>query len=203
MVSTCVGLKGEHRFWERTAILALAYATMGITVNGIKAAVGEQRPDSPARNSFPSGHTATAFMGAEFLWQEYGRAQPLIGYTGYAVATATGLLRIYNNRHWVNDVVAGAAIGMLSTKFAYWLFPRIFTRHEGKQNHSDRTAVIRGRRLRAQCERGNVREGMHGYSFPFRRFMQAVASAYFPVLLDVQCIFAVGAKHHNGASSFA
>ncbi len=127
------GLKGEHHFWERTAILALAYATMGITVNGIKAAVGEQRPDSPARNSFPSGHTATAFMGAEFLWQEYGRAQPLIGYTGYAVATATGLLRIYNNRHWVNDVVAGAAIGMLSTKFAYWLFPRIFTRHEGKQ----------------------------------------------------------------------
>ncbi len=126
------GLRGEHRFWNRTAILAMAYATMGIAVNGMKAAVGEQRPDSPARNSFPSGHTATAFMGAEFLWQEYGRTEPLIGYAGYAVATATGLLRIYNDRHWVNDVVAGAAIGVLSTKLAYWLYPRIFTAHRRK-----------------------------------------------------------------------
>lgn len=73
------GLRGEHRLWDRTAILAMAYATMGIAVNGMKAAVGEQRPDSPARNSFPSGHTATAFMGAEFLWQEYGRTEPPTG----------------------------------------------------------------------------------------------------------------------------
>ncbi len=127
------GVKGEHRFWDRTAILAIAYATMGITVNGIKAVANERRPDTSAHNSFPSGHTATAFMGAEFLWQEYGRTQPWVGYAGYAVATATGLLRIYNNRHWVNDVVAGAAIGMLSTKFAYWLYPRIFTRHRERQ----------------------------------------------------------------------
>ena len=39
-------------------------------------------------------------------------------------------LRIHNNRHWVNDVVAGAAVGMLSTKFAYWLYPKLFKEHK-------------------------------------------------------------------------
>lgn len=123
------GVKARHRFVDRTVILAMAYATMGIAVNGIKVAAREQRPDSPARNSFPSGHTATAFMGAEFMRREYAHKSPWLAYSGYAVATVTGLLRIYNDRHWVNDVVAGAAIGIASTKLAYWLYPRIFTRH--------------------------------------------------------------------------
>ena len=34
--------------------------------------------------------------------------------------------RIYNNRHYINDVVAGACVGILSTKFAYWLYPKLF-----------------------------------------------------------------------------
>ena len=47
---------------------------------------------------------------------------------GYAVAAATGYLRIYNDRHYINDVVAGACIGVISTKLAYWLYPKIFTK---------------------------------------------------------------------------
>ena len=35
-------------------------------------------------------------------------------------------MRVYNNRHWINDVVGGAAIGYMSTAFAYWLYPKIF-----------------------------------------------------------------------------
>ena len=88
----------------------------------------EKRPDTNARNSFPSGHTATAFMCAEFLYQEYKEVSPWIGYSGYLIATATGYLRIYNDRHYLNDVVAGACIGIISTKFAYWLYPKIFTK---------------------------------------------------------------------------
>ena len=30
---------------------------------------------------------------------------------------------MYNNRHWLTDVAAGAGIGILSTKIAYWLYP--------------------------------------------------------------------------------
>ena len=122
------GVKGKHSLKETTILLAMSYATMGILTNGMKYVVKERRPDSGSRNSFPSGHTATAFMGAEFLYKEYKDVSPWIGYAGYAVAAATGYLRIYNNRHYLNDVIAGACIGILSTKFAYWLYPRIFKR---------------------------------------------------------------------------
>ncbi len=120
------GVKSTHGLKDRTLLLAMSYATMGIAVNVSKRAFKEKRPDSGARNSFPSGHTATAFMGAEYLWQEYRHTHPLIGYGGYVVATAVGFMRIHNDRHWANDVLAGAAVGMLSTKFAYWLYPKIF-----------------------------------------------------------------------------
>ncbi len=124
------GVKGKHDFLDRTILLAMSYATMGIIVNTMKPIFKEKRPDSGARNSFPSGHTATAFMGAEFLYKEYKDSHPWIGYIGYGVAATTGYLRIYNNRHYINDVVAGACIGILSTKLAYWLYPKIFNKRE-------------------------------------------------------------------------
>jgi len=130
-----LGIDGKHKFWDRTGILAFSYATMGIIVNGMKYAFKEKRPDNNARNSFPSGHTATAFMGAEFLYQEYKDISPWIGYSGYLIAATTGYLRIYNNRHYLNDVVAGACIGIISTKFAYWLYPKVFTK--SKCHHSN------------------------------------------------------------------
>lgn len=84
-----------------------------------------QRPDGSAFNSFPSGHTATAFVGAEVLRREYWHVSPWIGITGYAVAAGTGFLRMYNNRHWLTDVLAGAGIGILSVEIAYWLYPTL------------------------------------------------------------------------------
>ena len=119
------GIKGKHNFADRTIILGMASIFMAASVNAIKYTVREQRPDASTRNSFPSGHTATAFMGAEFLWQEYKDVSPWYGVCGYAVAAATGALRVHNNRHWVGDVLFGAGLGMLSTKAAYYLYPRI------------------------------------------------------------------------------
>ena len=130
-----LGVDGKHRFWDRTGILAISYATMGILVNSMKYAFKEKSPDTSARNSFPSGHTATAFMGAEFLYQEYKDVSPWIGYSGYLIATATGYLRIYNDRHYLNDVIAGACIGIASTKLAYWLYPKIFTKSKCHQSN--------------------------------------------------------------------
>jgi membrane-associated phospholipid phosphatase len=118
-----LGVKGKNNFKNRTLILATSYLLMGVTVNSLKKLYREERPDMTSRNSFPSGHTATAFMGAEFLYQEYKDKSIWYGITGYVVAAGTGAFRIYNNRHWLNDVVAGAAIGILSTKTAYWLNP--------------------------------------------------------------------------------
>jgi hypothetical protein len=42
---------------------------------------------------------------------------------------------MYNNRHWLSDVVAGAGLGILSTKAAYWVFPKMekmFAKKDGK-----------------------------------------------------------------------
>ena len=110
----------DHRFAERICITATAYAAQGILTNALKYTIREQRPDSEARNSFPSGHTATAFMGAELVRREYG---PGWGAGAYAVATATALMRLYNDRHWTNDLLGGAAIGILSAEIGFWLMP--------------------------------------------------------------------------------
>lgn len=125
-----LGVKAKHSLKDRTILLAMSYATMGIAVHSMKFAFNEKRPDSNATNSFPSGHTATAFMGAQYLYEEYKDVSPWIGYAGYAVAAATGYLRIYNHRHYFNDVIAGACIGVLSTKFAYWLYPKLFKKSD-------------------------------------------------------------------------
>jgi membrane-associated phospholipid phosphatase len=98
---------------------------MGATVNILKVTTKVERPDGSSRNSFPSGHAATAFMGAELLRREYQDTSPWIGVAGYAVAAGTGFFRMYNNRHWFTDVLAGAGIGIMSVKAAYWLYPNI------------------------------------------------------------------------------
>ncbi|MDG1714992.1 phosphatase PAP2 family protein [Lacinutrix sp.] len=120
-----IGIKGKNNFKDRTIILGTAYLIMGGTVNIVKGTGNVERPDGSSKNSFPSGHTATAFMGAEFLYQEYKDVSIWYGVTGYVVATGTGLFRMYNNRHWLTDVAAGAGIGILSTKIAYWIHPLI------------------------------------------------------------------------------
>lgn len=87
--------------------------------NTLKYTVCEPRPNG-RRNSFPSGHTGTAFLGAELLRQEYG---PWAGAAGYVVASSVGVMRILNGRHWLNDVLAGAGIGILSARAGEWLLP--------------------------------------------------------------------------------
>ena len=115
-----LGVKGAHPWRERIALTATSYAVMLALSQGLKYTVREQRPDSDARNSFPSGHTATAFTGAELVRREYGNAY---GLAAYGIATAVAFLRVYNHRHWLNDVIGGAGIGLLSVQCAYWLLP--------------------------------------------------------------------------------
>lgn len=118
-------IKGKHHYGDLTIILGTAYTLMSASVYTLKNVTMVERPDGSARNSFPSGHTATAFMGAELLRREYWDVSPWIGAAGYAVAAGTGFFRMYNNRHWMTDVLAGAGIGILSVHAAYWLYPII------------------------------------------------------------------------------
>lgn len=120
-----LGIKARNSVRDRTIVIGTAWLIMGVTMNAFKLTGNEMRPDGTSTNSFPSGHTATAFMGAEFLHQEYKHRSPWIGIAGYGVAAGTGYFRMYNNRHWLTDIVAGAGIGIISTKLAYKLQPFI------------------------------------------------------------------------------
>ncbi|MDP4263443.1 MAG: phosphatase PAP2 family protein [Bacteroidota bacterium] len=120
-----VGIKGKNNFRDRASIYLLSNLMMGITVQTIKKISKVPRPEGWGTNAFPSGHTGTAFVGAEFLRQEYKDVSPWYGVTGYLMATTTGVLRMFNNKHWFRDVVAGAGFGILATDAAYWLEPII------------------------------------------------------------------------------
>ena len=74
-------------------------------------------------NSFPSGHSATAFMGAELIRLEYGEDHPWVAVGAYAVASGVALMRLYHDYHWVTDVLAGAGMGILGARLGWWLLP--------------------------------------------------------------------------------
>ena len=63
--------------------------------------------------SFPSGHTTAAFAAATVYAQEY-RDRPLVPIISYSAATLIGLSRITENKHWISDVFAGAALGYVT-----------------------------------------------------------------------------------------
>ncbi|MBK8088493.1 MAG: phosphatase PAP2 family protein [Chitinophagaceae bacterium] len=127
------GVKGKHNFVDRTLLLGLSYALAGAIVTPVKHLTHKFRPDGSNRLSFPSGHTSQAFVSAEFLRMEYKDVSPWYGVAGYTVAAATGCLRMYNNKHWMSDVIAGAGVGILSVQFVYWVYPKLkqnFTRNK-------------------------------------------------------------------------
>ncbi len=121
------GVEGRSSWPRLFASSVASYAVMAGFVNGIKYSAKEMRPDGSTRNSWPSGHTATAFVGATILHKEYGMTRsPWYSIAGYTVATATGVMRVLNNRHWISDVLSGAGIGILSTELAYGICDLLF-----------------------------------------------------------------------------
>lgn len=113
--------------WGRMLVSdAFSAMIMGGVVNTLKTTTKVERPDGSNRHSFPSGHTATAFMTATMLTKEYGHKSPWIGIGAYSVASATGLMRMANNKHWLSDVMTGAGIGILSTELGYFIADALF-----------------------------------------------------------------------------
>jgi hypothetical protein len=135
-----LGIHGAHNFKDRTMIYLMANVFAQGTVFSVKGWSHEMRPDGSDRMSFPSGHTAEAFASAEFMRLEYKDVSPWYGVAGYALATATGMLRMYNNKHWMSDVVAGAGVGIASTRLAYWLYPKM-QHWFGKKDAGDKAPV--------------------------------------------------------------
>lgn len=89
-------------------------AATAIVTGGLKAAVDKRRPNGECCESFPSAHTSFAFMGATFIHKRYGKRYAI---PAYAAAAFVAHSRVFADKHFVEDVVAGAAIGFLSSYF--------------------------------------------------------------------------------------
>lgn len=118
-----LGAEAKHNYVDRTLEVGTACVALVGIVGGAKYLIDKERPDGSDLNSFPSGHAAKVFMGAELVRIEYGDDHPWLAAGAYTIATATGALRVYNNHHWISDVIAGAGVGILSARIGYWLLP--------------------------------------------------------------------------------
>ncbi|MBO9449910.1 phosphatase PAP2 family protein [Tropicibacter sp. R16_0] len=95
--------------------LAKGVGTTFLTIQSLKFLVEKWRPNYSADNSFPSGHTAAAFSGAAFLQTRYGSSY---GVPAYLLASFVGYTRVRAEKHFSDDVLAGASIAMLSN----WMY---------------------------------------------------------------------------------
>tara|TARA_B100000945_G_C20276234_1_gene546407 strand:- start:193 stop:735 length:543 start_codon:yes stop_codon:yes gene_type:complete len=80
----------------------------------------KQRPDGSDYRSFPSGHTSSAFAGASFIHFRYGLKY---SFPLYALATFTGYSRVQSKKHYIEDVIAGAGLAILSS----WYFTKPYS----------------------------------------------------------------------------
>lgn len=114
------GADAGENFLGRTLELGISFVIDAAIVDAVlKNVVDEVRPDGSAHNSFPSGHTSTAFVGAELVRLEYGWGW---GAGAYAVATGVGVMRVVHQRHYWWDVLAGAGVGILSANVGRWCY---------------------------------------------------------------------------------
>lgn len=113
--------KEKHNWVDQLCLVALAEGMNAVMTRSLKHGVNELRPDGRPY-SFPSGHTANAFLGAHMAYKEFKDSSPVLAYSGYALAAFVAGSRLYNNRHWVADVVAGAGFGILSVELSYLVY---------------------------------------------------------------------------------
>ncbi len=112
---------------QRTGVHALwTFLATDIATRLIKNGVGRARPltnsgpdnfdafqQSNDYNSFPSGHSSHAFALARTFSRELKDDAPWVPFVAYPLATWTAVSRVMDRKHWLTDVVAGAALGIL------------------------------------------------------------------------------------------
>lgn len=128
-------VKTKNKFYEHLILDASSIAVtggIGFVMRKISGGIEEYNTHD---TWFPSGHAANAFRGAEIVFQELKDSHPWLSYSGYVFATTVGVLRIYNKMHLLSEVLAGAGLGILSTKLTYFVFDKIKYSKKRVENH--------------------------------------------------------------------
>lgn len=113
------GVKSKNDLLNSSILAAKSFVLSSGISFAFKYAIPTTRPSGNDIESFPSGHTTVAFTTATIMHMEFKDTSPWYSVLGYTFATATGAMRIINNKHWLPDVLAGAVIGMASTQLVY------------------------------------------------------------------------------------
>jgi membrane-associated phospholipid phosphatase len=149
-------LYGIGRLTGRPGLSASAFhataalAAVGVVNGAMKAGFGRGRPATPGADgdelhplsfrdsgwqSFPSGHTMVAFSLATAISEE--AHNPWVSGLAYGTAALVGWSRVYDNKHWASDVVAGA---LLSTTISHFTIKWLH-RHGGAAQHAPRLGI--------------------------------------------------------------
>lgn len=120
LLTMALGPKCKNSLTDRMLVKLTSYALLYSTLPILKTCVREQCPDGEGGHSFPAYKVANAFMSAEQTRIERGWAW---GMGVYTIAAGVGVLQMYNDRAYINDVLAGAGLGILAVHGAYWLLP--------------------------------------------------------------------------------
>lgn len=104
------GIPARHGFTERAIVLGTSWLTMGILVNSVKYTVREKRPATSSRNSFPSGHTATASWGRSWYGAntEPATASPPTPWLRASVSFGSGTIATGSEMFWPGPVSASS-----------------------------------------------------------------------------------------------
>jgi membrane-associated phospholipid phosphatase len=100
--------------------------TLGVTYF-LKYTIHKKRPNG-GEHSFPSGHTSSSFASAAFIQKRYGWKY---GVPAYLAATFVGYSRIECKAHYIEDVLAGALIGITAS----YLFTKKFLPAQLQKKH--------------------------------------------------------------------
>jgi undecaprenyl-diphosphatase len=111
---------GRSRLHDASWLAAVAFAFAGLVEFSLKHLVGPPRPDVDTAlvasfDSFPSGHATSVFTVAAVFAAYY----PVLRWPLYGLAAAIALGRVYLDRHYVSDIVAGAVIGLTLAVYLY------------------------------------------------------------------------------------
>ncbi|TPE45390.1 phosphatase PAP2 family protein [Pontibacter mangrovi] len=121
--------QNRHDIRRQTGLLLASGALTSALVWPTKKLTNIDRPNGEP-TAFPSGHTAYAFTIATVVDKEFRHKSPWVSVGSYTIASATGVMRVLNNEHWMADVLAGAGVGIISVNTVYWLHDK-FAKNKG------------------------------------------------------------------------
>jgi membrane-associated phospholipid phosphatase len=108
LVVTALGFPAVQGDWEGTKQAGFSLGSTYAVTTLLKHTINEERPDGSDDKSFPSGHTSSSFAAAATLHKRHGWK---VGVPAHAVAAFVGVARVKADKHFVHDVLVGAAIG--------------------------------------------------------------------------------------------